>query len=818
MNEIRGWLLDLYEHSQQGTVLWLLGEDGQRHCLRHLLPVAFYASGPFERLRLAWRWLESQPFALCLDRTQRQDLFAGLITVLAVQLTDAAVLPHLFRQMVACFPDLDYYDVDLPLALRYAAAYDLFPLARCRALVDQQGWLQEIRALDSRWDLDPTPAPLRILTIHPDVDPVHAPPAQLELRSGRASYRLSLANPRSLLVCLNAALKAHDPDLILTQRGDTWLFPLLFELAERVAVPFNPNRDPQRQALQRKERSIYTYGQVLYRGQQVHLFGRWHVDELNAMMYGDYGLDGALEQARVTGLPLQEIARKSPGSGITAMQMQTALRRGVLIPYQKQQAEYFKSAADLISADFGGLVYQPLVGLHDHVAEIDFISMYPSIMARFNISPETVAPLDTFSGYASTALSMPVSWQSEHQSKDEPGQNWGEAGAIGPQRVPELGIAVDQGRPGLVPETLQPLLDRRLALKQRLAGLDPRDCRVRSDKARAAALKWLLVVCFGYLGYKNARFGRIESHQAVTAYSREILLQAKETAEAMGYVVLHLYVDGLWVRQPGHSAPADFQPLLEAIAARTHLPIALEGVYRWVAFLPSRLNERLPVANRYFGVFQDGSLKMRGIEARRRDTPAWIAGVQVEILQRLSRAPDASQLPDQLPGILNLLRQQIDRLRAGQVPLETLLVGQGLSRALAEYRSPSPAARAAAQLEAAGKSLRPGQRVRFLYTRGQPGVRAWDLSEAPDPASLDTVRYCRLLIRAAGAILAPLSMPEQVLQGWLESRVDLARLTPEQLLRSSQPALALPPRRAKRRLAAVLSTALSPERAGLDQL
>lgn len=818
MNEIRGWLLDLYEHSQQGTVLWLLGEDGQRHCLRHLLPVAFYASGPFERLRLAWRWLESQPFALCLDRTQRQDLFAGLITVLAVQLTDAAVLPHLFRQMVACFPDLDYYDVDLPLALRYAAAYDLFPLARCRALVDQQGWLQEIRALDSRWDLDPTPAPLRILTIHPDVDPVHAPPAQLELRSGRASYRLSLANPRSLLVCLNAALKAHDPDLILTQRGDTWLFPLLFELAERVAVPFNPNRDPQRQALQRKERSIYTYGQVLYRGQQVHLFGRWHVDELNAMMYGDYGLDGALEQARVTGLPLQEIARKSPGSGITAMQMQTALRRGVLIPYQKQQAEYFKSAADLISADFGGLVYQPLVGLHDHVAEIDFISMYPSIMARFNISPETVAPLDTFSGHASTALSMPVSWQSEHQSKDEPGQNWGEAGAIGPQRVPELGIAVDQGRPGLVPETLQPLLDRRLALKQRLAGLDPRDCRVRSDKARAAALKWLLVVCFGYLGYKNARFGRIESHQAVTAYSREILLQAKETAEAMGYVVLHLYVDGLWVRQPGHSAPADFQPLLEAIAARTHLPIALEGVYRWVAFLPSRLNERLPVANRYFGVFQDGSLKMRGIEARRRDTPAWIAGVQVEILQRLSRAPDASQLPDQLPGILNLLRQQIDRLRAGQVPLETLLVGQGLSRALAEYRSPSPAARAAAQLEAAGKSLRPGQRVRFLYTRGQPGVRAWDLSEAPDPASLDTVRYCRLLIRAAGAILAPLSMPEQVLQGWLESRVDLARLTPEQLLRSSQPALALPPRRAKRRLAAVLSTALSPERGGLDQL
>jgi hypothetical protein len=33
------------------------------------------------------------------------------------------------------------------------------------------------------------------------------------------------------------------------------------------------------------------------------------------------------------------------------------------------------------------------------------------------------------------------------------------------------------------------------------------------------------------------------------------------------------------------------------------------------------------------------------------------------------------------------------------------------------------------QLEAAGKSLRPGQNVRILYTLGRPGVRAWDLPE-----------------------------------------------------------------------------------------
>ena len=92
--------------------------------------------------------------------------------------------------------------------------------------------------------------------------------------------------------------------------------------------------------------------------------------------------------------------------------------------------------------------------------------------------------------------------------------------------------------PGLVPATLRPLLARRIALKEELAAMDPRDCRYRALKARAAALKWLLVVCFGYLGYKNARFGRIEGHEAVTAYGREMLLRAKEAAEDMGYTCL----------------------------------------------------------------------------------------------------------------------------------------------------------------------------------------------------------------------------------------------------------------------------------------
>jgi DNA polymerase elongation subunit (family B) len=57
------------------------------------------------------------------------------------------------------------------------------------------------------------------------------------------------------------------------------------------------------------------------------------------------------------------------------------------------------------------------------------------------------------------------------------------------------------------------------------------------------------------------------------------------------------------------------------------------------------------------------------------------------------------------------------------------------------------------QLAKTGKTLRPGQRVRFLFTRGEPGIHAWDLPEPPDKRTVDVQRYRTLLQRAAETIL-----------------------------------------------------------------
>ena len=110
---------------------------------------------------------------------------------------------------------------------------------------------------------------------------------------------------------------------------------------------------------------------------------------------------------------------------------------------------------------------------------------------------------------------------------------------------PRLSLATEPA--GFLPAVLEPLVELRRATK-RLKKSGPQYEGIDS------ILKWMLVTCFGYTGYKNAKFGRIEVHEAITGKSRNILMQTKDIAEAMGFTVLHGIVDCLWVQGPGIEA------------------------------------------------------------------------------------------------------------------------------------------------------------------------------------------------------------------------------------------------------------------------
>jgi len=393
MPEFTGWLLDLFEDPREGLILYFIDETGARRHLSQPFPVTFYAMRSDAELCTLWQYLSERPQEVTLSRAQQMDVFKRRkVTVLAVTVNNPYDAGKVFHQTAAAFPNLEYANADLQLSLRFAAQTGAFPLCCCRVTEGEGHQLRKITVLEDAWQLKTIPIPLRIMSLAPDVAPHHARPHFLNVDLDGEAYRFDLRTWRPLLVNLRALIQRHDPDLILTDWGDTWLLPLLLHQSEKYHIPLGLNREAGRGVSWREERTYFSYGKIVYRGQQIHLFGRCHIDRQNAMLWNDYQLDGTIEVSRVTALPLQTSSRVSPGTGISSIEMLTALREGILVPWQKQQAEMLKPAADLFSADQGGMVYQPQIGVHKNVAEIDFVSLYPAIMVQFNISPETILP------------------------------------------------------------------------------------------------------------------------------------------------------------------------------------------------------------------------------------------------------------------------------------------------------------------------------------------------------------------------------------------------------------------------------------------
>src|SRR5690348_2717691 len=234
-------------------------------------------------------------------------------------------------------------------------------------------------------------------------------------------------------------------------------------------------------------------------------------------------------------------------------------------------------------------------------------------------------------------------------------------------------------------------------------------------------MKWLLVCCFGYTGYKNARFGKIEAHEAINAVARETLLVAKEIAEADGFELIHALVDSLYVWKEG-ATREDYERLSEEIETRTRLPLAIESVYRYVVFLPSKQYADVPVPNRFFAVGEDGELKVRGLECRRHDTPPLLARMQHEVLSILSEAQDYESYLQKLEVARMVLAGYEERLASGDVEIKDLVVSKRITREPRDYQKAGVTAIAAQQLFGSGVKLRPGQNIEYIITDTESAV------------------------------------------------------------------------------------------------
>jgi DNA polymerase elongation subunit (family B) len=617
---------------------------------------------------------------------------------------------------------------------------------------------------DDAWSLDYTLPPLRVAEMQAQAARRGALPSLDdplgEVRLGQAVLQERDGDEAALLRALESEVAAQDPDCLLTRGGDEHLFPWLYARARALGLrALELGRAPSQLRASRRAKSFFSYGRIEYHAPFYLLRGRWHVDAHNSMFHREGGLEGVYDLARTSGVPVQTTARLGAGSAITMMQVHKAVQLGFLVPWKKNRPEDFKSGLQLLASDKGGYIFEPRVGLHEGAVELDFASMYPNIMVSRNLSTET--------------LNCRCCAQGE--------------GCV----VPGLGSWTCSRTIGLVPRYLKPVVDRRFAYKARakaLAGTDPRAAEVA--KGINNCLKWCLLVSFGYQGYRNARFGRLECHEAISAWGRDILLSANGIAEELGWEVLHGIVDSVWLkRTQGQAAP--LEEVRGRIAAMADIDLAVEGTYSWIVFLPTRVDGARELAgrgtrdgdfvgamNRYYGRFEDGTLKARGVEVRRSDTCTYVARCQEAMLAVLGEARDAAQFRERIPEALRCLRAFGRALRRGRVEGQELVLGSTVSQPLASYKQRTSAVSALRQLAELGLEKQPGQWVGYVVTRAASSdprrkARAAELWQERD--GYDAAFYERRLARAAESLLLPLGWTEDRLLGSMRGS-DAARL------------------------------------------
>jgi DNA polymerase elongation subunit (family B) len=275
----------------------------------------------------------------------------------------------------------------------------------------------------------------------------------------------------------------------------------------------------------------------------------------------------------------------------------------------------------------------------------------------------------------------------------------------------------------------------------------------------------------GYLGFKNARFGRIDAHIATCAFSRQILRKAVAIAESRGYKLVHGIVDSMWLKKPG-ATPAEYEVLCREIEAKLHFPIAFEGLYNWIVFLNSHTNQRIPVLNRYYGAFQDGRLKLRGIDLRRHDTPGIVRRCQSDMLALFAHAENSEGFMALIPEAIGIIKSYVNMIRDGAVPIDELMIEKRLSKNLNEYRNMVPQAIAAQHLNHEGREVHAGQALNYIVTSNKSRItqnRALPAELVGENYPLDSEWYIDLLLASAANMLLPFECTPDALKEYIES-------------------------------------------------
>ncbi len=431
---------------------------------------------------------------------------------------------------------------------------------------------------------------------------------------------------------------------------------------------------------------------------------------------------------RISKLGLEDVTRSQVSAWIKNLFYWEHRRRGYLIPRKEEIRELKgKKVTEAIIKGkkyAGAIVIEPPTGVFFDVVVLDFASLYPSIIKRWNLSYETIDPPADYC-------------KSVAKIVDEQGREIHE-------------VCMD--RVGVTSQIIGLLRDFRVRIYKKKA----KDKSLSDDER-----SWYDVVQKAMKVYINAAYGVFGSEafplyapsvaESVTALGRKVITSAIDMARKLGLKVLYGDTDSLFIWSPEQDK---LEKLKKWIAEEYGLELEVDKVYKFVAFA---------LKKNYIGVYPDKSMDIKGMVGKKRNTPEFIKQAFVEAVKKLSEIETPEDVMKFADELRKMLQTVYRKLKDREYNLDELAFKVMISKPLSEYkRTTPPHVKAALQLMQLGYQVVPGDIVVYVKVRGKEGVKPIQLAKVMD---IDVDKYLEHVKSTFEQLLLPLSLSWESISG-----------------------------------------------------
>jgi DNA polymerase I len=364
----------------------------------------------------------------------------------------------------------------------------------------------------------------------------------------------------------------------------------------------------------------------------------------------------------ITGLPLDQVMAASVAFRVDSYLIRQAHAICELVPPRKERAQFRYR---------GAMVLEPETGLHENVALLDFASMYPSLIKKYNLSPDTLVKPDE---------QMPD--DSVHV-------------------IPEVGHRFRREPDGFYRIVLTALIEERQRIQREIANLASHSTMYRVLRERERAIKWVTNACYGYAAWSGARWYAREVAESAAALGRRTITETIEKAKSLGLKIIYGDTDSIFVSNDQDR----IDELIRWVESHLGLKIKIEREYVRVFFTEAM--------NRYAGLRENGELDIVGLEFVRGDWSGLARQVQEQVLQSILIHGSTTEA-------IERVRETIRRLQRGEISISDLAIRKTLTKPIEKYRVRTPHVEASRKLMKQGWSITVGDRVAYVIVKG-PG-------------------------------------------------------------------------------------------------